>query len=41
MIIIDYASSTQLTEATGFAKELLLKYTQAANFDIKTIANYP
>ena len=38
MIIIDYAASPKLAEATGFAKELLEKYTQATNFDIKTIS---
>jgi DNA/RNA-binding domain of Phe-tRNA-synthetase-like protein len=41
MIIIDYAASRELAEATGFAKELLVKYAQATNFEIKTIANYP
>jgi DNA/RNA-binding domain of Phe-tRNA-synthetase-like protein len=38
MIIIDYAASPQLEEATGFAKELLVKYAQAENFEIKTIS---
>ena len=37
MIIIDYAVSPQLAEATGFAKELLVKYANATNFDIKNI----
>lgn len=37
MIIIDYAASAQLAEATGFAKELLVKYALATNFDIKNI----
>jgi DNA/RNA-binding domain of Phe-tRNA-synthetase-like protein len=41
MIIIDYAASPQLTEATAFAKDLLVKYAQSSNFEIKTIANYP
>lgn len=40
MIIIDYAASPQLAEATGFAKELLVKYAQANHFDIKNIVNY-
>ncbi|KAF0236334.1 MAG: phosphoenolpyruvate [Prolixibacteraceae bacterium] len=37
MIIIDYAVSQQLKEATVFAKELLEKYAQATNFEIKNI----
>ena len=37
MIIIDYAGSQQLNEATDFAKELLVKYAQATNFEIKNI----
>ncbi len=37
MIIIDYAGSPQLAEATAFAKELLEKYAQATNFEIKNI----
>ncbi|HPE77724.1 MAG TPA: phenylalanine--tRNA ligase beta subunit-related protein [Draconibacterium sp.] len=41
MIIIDYASSPQLAEATALARELLVKYAQATNFDIKNITNYP
>jgi DNA/RNA-binding domain of Phe-tRNA-synthetase-like protein len=41
MIIIDYAASPQLAEATAFAKDLLVKYAQAVNIEIKTIANYP
>ncbi len=41
MIIIDYAASPRLAEASGFAKELLVKYARATNFDIKNIANYP
>ncbi|HRX12183.1 MAG TPA: phenylalanine--tRNA ligase beta subunit-related protein [Draconibacterium sp.] len=41
MIIIDYAASPQLAEATALARELLVKYAQATNFDIKNITNYP
>lgn len=37
MIIIDYASSPQLSEATKLAKKLLEKYAQATNFEIKNI----
>jgi DNA/RNA-binding domain of Phe-tRNA-synthetase-like protein len=37
MIIIDYAVSQQLNEATDFAKKLLEKYAQATNFEIKNI----
>ena len=37
MIIIDYASSPQLIEATIMAKNLLEKYAQAINFEIKNI----
>ena len=37
MIIIDYASSPQLTEATIMAKNLLEKYAQATHFEIKNI----
>jgi len=37
MIIIDYAASPQLAEATDFAKNLLEKYAQATNFEIKNI----
>ena len=37
MIIIDYASSPQLSEATVLAKNLLEKYAQATNFEIKNI----
>jgi DNA/RNA-binding domain of Phe-tRNA-synthetase-like protein len=37
MIIIDYAVSQQLTEATVFAKKLLEKYAQTTNFEIKNI----
>ncbi len=37
MIIIDYAASAQLAEATVFARELLVKYARATNFDIKNI----
>jgi len=40
MIIIDYAASVQLAEATVYAKKLLEKYARATNFEIKTIANY-
>ena len=38
MIIIDYAASPQLAEATGFAKELLIKYADADNFEISLSA---
>lgn len=41
MVIIDYAASPRLAEATAFAKDLLLKYAQASNFDIKNITNQP
>lgn len=41
MVIIDYDSSPQLVEATEMAINLLEKYTQATNFEIKNIANYP
>ena len=37
MIIIDYASSGQLSEATALARKLLEKYAQATNFEIKNI----
>ena len=37
MIIIDYAASPQLAETTDFAKNLLEKYAQATNFEIKNI----
>jgi DNA/RNA-binding domain of Phe-tRNA-synthetase-like protein len=37
MIIIDYAVSQKLTEATDFAKKLLEKYAQGTNFEIKNI----
>ena len=37
MIIIDYAASAQLAEAAAFARELLVKYARATNFDIKNI----
>lgn len=37
MIIIDYAASPQLADATVFAKELLVKYARATNFDIQNI----
>ena len=37
MIIIDYAASVQLNEATDFARKLLVKYAQAVNVEIKTI----
>jgi DNA/RNA-binding domain of Phe-tRNA-synthetase-like protein len=37
MVIIDYASSGQLSEATELAKNLLEKYAQATNFEIKKI----
>lgn len=41
MIIIDYAATPQLAEATAFAKDLLVKYAQAVNIEIKNIVNYP
>ncbi len=37
MIIIDYAASVQLAEANDFAKDLLEKYAQATNFEVKNI----
>ena len=37
MVIIDYASSNQLSVATEKAKNLLEKYAQATNFEIKNI----
>ena len=37
MIIIDYAATPQLAEATAFAKDLLVKYANAINFEIKTV----
>jgi DNA/RNA-binding domain of Phe-tRNA-synthetase-like protein len=37
MIIIDYAASPQLKKAADYAKELLIKYARATNFDIKNI----
>ena len=37
MIIIDYAGSVQLKEATDFAKRLLEKYAQSTDFEIKNI----
>jgi DNA/RNA-binding domain of Phe-tRNA-synthetase-like protein len=37
MIIIDYAANPQLAEATAFAKDLLVKYANAINFEIKTV----
>ena len=37
MIIIDYASSPQLSEATVLAKNLFEKYAQATNFEIENI----
>lgn len=37
MIIIDYAASPQLAEATDLAKNLLEKYAQSTNFEIKNI----
>lgn len=37
MIIIDYAGSVQLKEATDFAQELLEKYARAINVEIKNI----
>jgi len=38
MIIIDYAASSQLAEATDLAKNLLEKYAQATNIEIKNIS---
>jgi DNA/RNA-binding domain of Phe-tRNA-synthetase-like protein len=38
MIIIDYAFSPKLEEATVFAKELLVKYAHASSFEIKNIS---
>ena len=37
MIIIDYAATPLLDEATILAKDLLIQYAQAANFEIKNI----
>jgi len=37
MIIIDYAASPQLAEATDLAKNLLEKYAEAVNIEIKNI----
>ena len=37
MVIIDYASSGQLSEATELAGNLLEKYAQAVNFEINNI----
>lgn len=37
MIIIDYASSKQLSEATALARDLLEKYVQATNFETNNI----
>lgn len=37
MIIIDYDSSPQLAVATNYARQLLVKYARATNFDIKNI----
>ena len=37
MIIIDYAATPQLKDATLFAKDLLVKYAQATNLEIKNI----
>lgn len=39
MIIIDYEASAQLAEAAAFARELLVKYARATNFDIKNIVS--
>jgi len=41
MIIIDYATSSQVVAATDLAKNLLEKYAEAINIEIKNIANYP
>ena len=37
MIIIDYAATPQLDEATTLARELLVQYAAAVNFEIKNI----
>jgi hypothetical protein len=37
MIIIDYKSTTQLTDATEMAKNLLEKYANAKSFEIKNV----
>lgn len=37
MIIIDYASTSQLEEATILAKDLLVQFAGATNFEIKNI----
>ncbi len=37
MIIIDYAATQQLDEATKLAKDLLSQYAGATNFEIKYI----
>jgi hypothetical protein len=37
MIIIDYAATTLLDEATTLARELLVQYARAADFEIKNI----
>ena len=37
MIIIDYAATSRLAEATDFAKDLLVKYAQAVNIETKNI----
>ncbi len=41
MIIIDYAATPQLEEATILAKDLLVQFAGATNFEIKNIMNYP
>ena len=41
MIIIDYAATSQLEEATILAKDLLVQFAGATNFEIKNIMNYP
>jgi DNA/RNA-binding domain of Phe-tRNA-synthetase-like protein len=37
MIIIDYAATTLLDEATNLARELLVQFAGATNFEIKNI----
>ncbi len=39
MIIIDYAASEVLSEATVLAQKLLEEYADACNFEIKTVEN--
>jgi len=37
MIIVDYAATVQLDEATAYAKNLLVRFAQATNFEIENI----